>query len=75
MDDILHVTGDPYKLGKHTGKDAQQEKSNYVTVYGIDKARKIAEQYNFKAKEALKIFDGDISKLLDLADYLLKRSM
>lgn len=75
VDDILDVTGDPDKLGKHTGKDAEQEKSNYVTVYGIDKAKKTAELYNIKAKDALKIFNGDTSKLLDLADYLLKRSM
>lgn len=42
-DDILDVTGDPAKLGKETGADVRQEKSTFVSLYGLEQAKSMAE--------------------------------
>lgn len=41
-DDILDVTATLEELGKTPGKDANVEKSTYVAMYGLDKAKKQA---------------------------------
>jgi len=39
-DDILDVEGSSEKLGKKVGSDADNNKSTYVTVYGLENQRK-----------------------------------
>ncbi|MDH5719945.1 MAG: polyprenyl synthetase family protein [Spirochaetia bacterium] len=41
-DDILDVSGSLKSIGKTSGKDADQNKLTYVSLYGLEKARKIA---------------------------------
>lgn len=40
MDDILDVTSTLEELGKTPGKDALEEKATYVSLYGMDEAKK-----------------------------------
>ena len=40
MDDILDVTSTLEELGKTPGKDALEEKATYVSLYGLEKAKK-----------------------------------
>ena len=40
MDDILDVTSTLEELGKTPGKDALEEKATYVSLYGLDEAKK-----------------------------------
>ncbi|MBQ9244943.1 polyprenyl synthetase family protein [bacterium] len=42
FDDILDVTSTLEELGKTPGKDAKVEKSTYVSMYGLDEAKKQA---------------------------------
>ena len=73
-DDILDVCGDDATLGKHTGSDAQNGKTTFVTLLGLDGAAKAAgEQISF-AKQALAPFHTDISLLEALADFILERN-
>lgn len=63
-DDLLDATGDPTLMGKTLGKDAKQGKLTYVTLLGLEGARREAEAAEKRAEEAL---DG-----LDNADYLIE---
>ena len=72
-DDILDVTSSTEELGKPVGSDMEQQKTTYVSVYGIEGARARSAQLLNEAKEELKTagFGGDF--LSDLADYILER--
>lgn len=72
-DDILDVTGDEKTLGKPIGSDEQNCKVTYVTLYGLDGAKKLLDEYSEKAKSALAIFGEKNEFLLWLTDYLSGR--
>ncbi|MBQ7751683.1 MAG: polyprenyl synthetase family protein [Clostridia bacterium] len=72
QDDILDVLGNEETLGKTIGSDADNNKSTYVTLCGIDKAQRLQEKYIEKAKASLDIFDN-AEELLSLADLLVNR--
>lgn len=74
VDDILDLTGDTAILGKKTGSDVANDKINFVSVYGLEKARELAIEYNQKAMEKLAQFGGDTSHLEELTAYLLDRN-
>jgi farnesyl diphosphate synthase len=53
VDDILDVTADSATLGKTAGKDAAQAKPTYVSVLGLDGARRCARELLAQALGAL----------------------
>ncbi len=71
-DDLLDVLGDEEKLGKPIGSDADNDKTTYVTLVGVEKAQEDVEALTKNAKEKLSAFENTefISKL---ADYLINR--
>jgi geranylgeranyl diphosphate synthase type II len=77
-DDILDVVGDKKKLGKK-GSDAQNNKLTYVTLYGIDEARKKAASLVAQGQKQLKIFkpagraNAACEYLRELAQYIIIR--
>lgn len=73
IDDILDVTGDAVLLGKPVGSDSQENKTTYVTVYGLEKAKEEAEKYTKMAIDILDKFD-DNTFLKELTCFLLDRS-
>lgn len=74
VDDILDATGTAEELGKTPGKDEKQGKITHVTVYGLEKAKEMARQESFLAKEAaLPVLEED-DFLMGLADYLAYRT-
>ena len=72
QDDILDVLGNEKSLGKPVGSDADNQKSTYVTLCGIEKAQSLQEEYTKKAKDAIGRFDNN-DELLMLADILVNR--
>jgi len=72
QDDILDVTGSEEELGKPIGSDAENNKSTYVTLFGVEKAEQMAEDYTNKAIESLNIFK-DNCELVALAKELMGR--
>jgi len=62
-DDILDVTGDQDQLGKPIGSDAKNRKSTFVSLLGLDTARKWAWQSAEAATAALAPW-GDQAELL-----------
>ncbi|MDE6103835.1 MAG: polyprenyl synthetase family protein [Oscillospiraceae bacterium] len=73
IDDILDVTGDEETLGKPIGSDAEENKTTFVTLYGIDVAKEDAIKLTEKAMEILDKFDNN-EFLMELTKYLLNRN-
>ena len=73
IDDILDVVGSEAVLGKHTGKDAEENKCTWVSVYGLDQARKDAARYTHAAEEALAPWGEQANFLKTLARQALVR--
>ena len=73
VDDILDVDGEAADLGKTAGKDAQLDKTTYVSRYGLDGARVLAAESHARARACLAGFGGDVGSLAAVADYMLSR--
>ncbi|MCQ2740971.1 MAG: polyprenyl synthetase family protein [Alphaproteobacteria bacterium] len=73
-DDILDVIGDAKLMGKTLGKDQEQNKLTFVSLYGLDQARNIATDLIQKAKQSLDIFEKDTTDLKELADFIICRN-
>ncbi|HEV7918546.1 MAG TPA: polyprenyl synthetase family protein, partial [Solirubrobacterales bacterium] len=75
IDDILDVTGSDADLGKPSGSDERHGKATYVSVFGLDRARELADQTYTQARELLSsiAFSGDTSDLESVTDYIFHR--
>ena len=73
IDDVLDVEGDPKLLGKPVSSDAQNGKSNYVTIMGLDGAKRFAKLYTDNALSALAPLGDKADFLTSFAAYLLGR--
>lgn len=73
QDDILDVTADTEQLGKPAHSDEKLDKSTYVKLLGVDKAKTYAQQLFDTAKHAVIEEFGDSNYLIDLADWLWQR--
>lgn len=72
-DDILDVIGDSDKMGKTLGKDKQQAKMTFVSLYGLETARQKAEELINNAKKEIAFFGEKSIPLQALADFILAR--
>jgi farnesyl diphosphate synthase len=74
VDDILDVTGVSETLGKTAGKDVDNNKPTYVTVLGLDAARRHADELRRCAQQALARSGlADATPLALLADKVVDR--
>lgn len=71
-DDILDVTSTLEKLGKMAGSDAQNGKSTYVTLLGVEECQKLVDKLTDEAMGALDIFENN-DALIEYAKYLADR--
>lgn len=74
-DDILDVTGNEEELGKKTGMDSAMEKSTFVSIYGLEQAKKLLEDYTQKAIETLECYGEKAEFLIELSKFLLSRNV
>jgi geranylgeranyl diphosphate synthase type II len=72
-DDILDVTADKKLLGKK-GSDEANQKLTYVSLYGLERSKRMALDLSRRAKNSLKIFGKRGWVLNDLADYIVERT-
>ena len=72
IDDILDVTSTTEELGKPVGSDEEENKTTFVTLYGVEKAQEIANAVTDEALAYLEKFGND-SFLVELTEMLLKR--
>ncbi len=72
-DDILDVTSSTDALGKPAGSDAQNNKTTYVTLRGVENAQKDVKKLTEAAVSKLSEFDNT-EFLKTLSYYLINRS-
>ncbi len=73
VDDVLDVTSSTEELGKPVNSDTQNNKSTYVTLYGVQECMRRAKLLTERAVKALDIFEGDTTFLRDFAVSLVNR--
>ena len=73
QDDILDVTGSQDVTGKPSGSDEKNKKTTYVTLEGLEKAKKDVEQISTEAIEELNKLPGNNDFLEQLIRALVGR--
>jgi geranylgeranyl diphosphate synthase type II len=73
VDDILDVTGSDEELGKPHGSDERHGKLTYVSLFGLEEARKLAAESHDKAHDALAAVNGDPQDLSQITDFIYTR--
>ena len=66
VDDILDATGTAEELGKTPGKDEAAGKVTYVSLYGLERAREIADETHARVQVELGRLPVDTSMLADI---------
>jgi geranylgeranyl pyrophosphate synthase len=73
-DDIIDITQSTHVLGKTAAKDVVANKATYVSVYGLERSRKLAEKARNEAVAAIDVLDHPAKLLRDIADLILERN-
>lgn len=73
IDDILDATADEKTLGKSSNSDIKNNKSTFVSEFGIEYCSAKAEELTREAINALSFFKSNTDNLKQTAEYLLKR--
>jgi len=72
-DDILDVIGDVTILGKNVKSDEFNNKTTFITMYGIEKCKKKCNDLTQECFEMLRKLKVDTKYLEELTEFLLKR--
>lgn len=70
VDDVLDVEADTATLGKTAGKDQAMAKPTYVSLLGLEEARKRAQTLHNEALDALQSLAGILPSPVDRFDHL-----
>jgi geranylgeranyl pyrophosphate synthase len=73
VDDILDATGTADELGKTPGKDEAAGKVTYVSLYGLDRARELADDARRRVNDRLEALPADTSVLAELVSAIRER--
>ena len=74
QDDILDIEGSSQVMGKPQGSDQQQGKSTFVTLFGIEGAKRELRQLYQQALDALVPFGQRADPLLEIANFIIQRN-
>ena len=74
LDDILDVTSTLEELGKPIHSDEKNQKTTYVTLFGIEKSREIAARLSAEAVSIWEEQGEGCAFLLELTKYLTTRT-
>ncbi|MGH4125661.1 MAG: polyprenyl synthetase family protein [Clostridium sp.] len=72
-DDILDVIGDVDVLGKNVKSDECNNKTTFITMYGLEKCRSKCNDLTQECFQILKKLEADTKYLEEITEFLLKR--
>ena len=72
-DDILDVTSSTEVLGKNAKSDIENNKTNYISLFGIEKCINLCESLTNECLSLLESINGDTKALSELTNLLVKR--
>ena len=72
-DDVLNVTGTREELGKNPNTDAERGKKTYPTFYGVEGAKRLADECVSSAVARLDSFGSSADPLREVARYITAR--
>jgi geranylgeranyl diphosphate synthase type II len=72
-DDLLDETGTSQELGKTAGKDAASHKATYTALYGLARARQMANRLCEEAITAARSIDRNTTALEEIARFIVER--
>ncbi len=72
-DDILDITSSTEVLGKDAKSDIENDKTNYISLFGIEKCISLCENLTHECLELLGCIEGDTKSLIELTNLLVKR--
>ena len=71
-DDILDATSTKEELGKDVGQDKKNRKATFVSLYGVEKASSLMNDYAEKALDYLKPYGEKYQRLSDIVAFVMK---
>jgi len=71
-DDILDVEGNPELLGK-TQSDKDNEKTTFITMYGLDKCKELCSSFTEECVKLLSKLERNTEELKNITSFLLDR--
>lgn len=75
VDDILDVTSTEEELGKNINSDISMNKTTYLSIVGMEKAKEDIIMLENQAISAIEKYGKASENLIELAKYLTQRSM
>ena len=73
-DDLLDAMGDEQTVGKTLQKDKKANKSSFLSLYGLDYTKELAQKMHLQAIQSLNIPELQVNNdLKELANFILTR--
>ncbi|MCE4956086.1 polyprenyl synthetase family protein [Macrococcoides caseolyticum] len=73
-DDILDVEGDFEVIGKRVGSDVENQKSTYVTIIGLEKAKEMLEELWRETEDLVQSMTVNPAPLIELIHFIVSRN-
>lgn len=74
VDDILDVVGSEEEMGKAVGSDRRLQKHTYVSTFGLDRAKQMAETAKNAVMEQLDLVHEDTEELQRITEFIFSRT-